>query len=187
MQKPFYVYVHRRASDNRIFYVGQGTAKYRRAYQTSKKHRSAYWARVAEKHGLVIEIWSWWDTQKEACDEERKLISFFRSVGAKLVNITEGGEGTLGRKQPPRIRKILSDCAKERTGKNSQRGLKTVVEFVSGETKTFDTGREAAKFLGVEASTLCGWIKGTYHPSPERGIKSVTNLGDRLAWQHTHS
>jgi hypothetical protein len=128
---------------------------------------------VAAKHGRTVEIYSYWNTNEEACAEEMKLIAFFKSVGCILVNATEGGEGTLGRKQPLRVRKILSDCAKMRTGINSQRGIPVTIEFDSGEVHTFITGKEAAKYLGVKPCTLCDWMHGRYLPSKDRKIKSV--------------
>ena len=50
--KPFYVYIHRRADDGRVFYVGKGTK--RRAWQKHK--RSKFWQNVATKHGFTVEI-----------------------------------------------------------------------------------------------------------------------------------
>lgn len=168
----FYVYIHRRKSDGKIFYVGKGRVKNRRAYQKGV-HRSDYWHKVVAKHGRTVEIYSYWTTNEEACAEEVKLIAFFKSVGCVLVNATEGGEGTVGRKQPARVRKILSDYAKQRTGKNSQRGIPVIVEFESGEKLTFITGREASKYLGVKPCTLCDWMHGRYLPSKDRKIKTV--------------
>ena len=48
----FYVYLHRRCTDNVVFYVGKGVAG--RAWQ--KSGRNGYWKNVFDKHGANVEI-----------------------------------------------------------------------------------------------------------------------------------
>ena len=54
----YYTYVHRRASDNLIFYVGTGQK--RRAWE--KRGRNKHWVRTAKKHGIIVEIWNNFET-----------------------------------------------------------------------------------------------------------------------------
>jgi group I intron endonuclease len=88
------VYQHRKADTNEIFYVGKGTTK--RSKQSSG--RSEYWHRTANKHGFIVEI------IKDNIDEEfaffieKEAIDVYRKRGIKLVNITDGGEGSSGYK-----------------------------------------------------------------------------------------
>ena len=89
----FYTYVHRRANSGVIFYVGKGTG--RRASFTYD--RNPYWRNVANKHGFVVEIVAYFYEETDAFEHERELIAGLRATGVKLANLTEGGEGTVGR------------------------------------------------------------------------------------------
>jgi len=86
----FYVYIHRRATDGRVFYVGKG--KGRRAWVSVG--RSAYWTRIHMKHGRIVEIvesgmQEWW-----ALEMEREQIALHgRDL---LCNLTDGGETSAG-------------------------------------------------------------------------------------------
>lgn len=94
----FYTYIHRRASDNKPFYVGKGSLV-RCHCRTS---RSQHWQRVVAKHGLKVEVTSPWYLEEDAFAHERFLIRCFRELGHDLVNRTDGGEGASGMKHPPR-------------------------------------------------------------------------------------
>lgn len=102
-----YVYVHRRADDGNVFYVGKGSYP-ERAYERSSRNK--YWHRVAEKHGLVVEIVARFETDKLAQQCERDLIAFY---GRKsLTNLTDGGDGCAGIDPSPEARQKLSEAAK---------------------------------------------------------------------------
>lgn len=86
----FFVYLHRRATDNRIFYVGKG-CRYR---HKSKWNRSQHWHNIVNKHGYIIEIAQSGLTEKEAFTLEIELIAKYKNLG--LCNRTIGGEGSSG-------------------------------------------------------------------------------------------
>lgn len=88
----FYVYIHRRATDGSVFYVGKGSL--RRAWDRSP--RSDWWLSVAKKNGVIVEIVQ--SGMSEACSltMERIYINKHRHVGDKIVNATDGGEGASG-------------------------------------------------------------------------------------------
>lgn len=89
----FYVYIHRRADDGRVFYVGKGN-RYR-AWHTGKM-RSEYWNRIVEKHGRTVHIAVSGLTNQQAIAIE---IDFIKHYGREnLCNMTDGGEGVSGRK-----------------------------------------------------------------------------------------
>lgn len=88
----FYVYIHIRLDTGEIFYVGKGQKKRIR----STKHRNLHWRRIVEKHGRSTYIHSSWENESDAFAEEVRLIAEFRKSGVKLVNLTEGGEGSSG-------------------------------------------------------------------------------------------
>jgi NUMOD3 motif len=88
----FYIYQHLKADTNEIFYVGKGNKK--RAYSYN---RGDYWKRVVAKHGLIVQI-IYQDLDEETAFKlEIETIQQYRSQGIKLVNMTDGGEGTSGR------------------------------------------------------------------------------------------
>ena len=117
----FFVYLHRRKSNNKVFYVGKGT----RHRHKSLWHRSQHWKNIVNKHGYTIEIvqngmQEWW-----AFELEKELILKYQSHG--LCNRTDGGEGASGcvvseetkkkhkeLRADPNLRLNLSKKAKER-------------------------------------------------------------------------
>jgi CTP:phosphocholine cytidylyltransferase-like protein len=88
----FYVYLHRRLTDNKVFYVGKGHAK--RAWIRSNRNR--YWNNVVEKHGYSVEIVFENLTEDDAFKIEKDTILEMRYFGFPLVNMTDGGEGSWG-------------------------------------------------------------------------------------------
>jgi len=83
------VYLHRKKTDNSIFYVGMGNLK--RAYS---KQRSKWWNRVVDKYGYVIEIYKNGLTQEEAFELEIELINKYGRIdlgNGQLINQTKGG------------------------------------------------------------------------------------------------
>lgn len=91
------VYQHKRKDNDKVFYVGISTQN-KRAY--SKHSRSIHWHSIVNKVGNVVEILLENISWKDACMEEMKLIETYgrKDLGlGLLVNMTNGGEGTLGR------------------------------------------------------------------------------------------
>ena len=87
----FYTYGHYTES-GRLFYIGKGVNR----RMCDRSNRNTHWRNTAAKHGLKVEVFANWSTEKEALDHEVFLISCFRSLGFKLCNQTDGGEGFSG-------------------------------------------------------------------------------------------
>ena len=88
------VYIHRKKSDDTIFYVGMGNPN-----RPKSKERSVVWKRTVKKNGYYIEVLFEGLSSEEAFDIEMYLISKFgrRDKGlGSLVNLTDGGEGANG-------------------------------------------------------------------------------------------
>lgn len=96
----FYVYEHWRPDEGVIFYVGKGHA--RRAYDWHRGRNRWHKFIVAKLRaaGLKVEVRIVHRSMLEvdALAKERELIAHWRSLGADLVNLTDGGDGPSGRK-----------------------------------------------------------------------------------------
>jgi len=80
----FYTYVHIKASDGKVFYVGKGSGN-----RCREKHgRSKRWCEIGAAHGLRVCVVSKWDSEQQAFAHERELIRDFRERGFDLVNKT---------------------------------------------------------------------------------------------------
>ena len=100
----FYTYAHY-TPDGRLFYIGKGHGK--RAYVFHK--RNNYWNHIVEKCGKPdVHILANWDTEQEAFDHEVLLIDCFKELGHKLVNLSNGGEGSSGLQHSEEFKKRLS-------------------------------------------------------------------------------
>lgn len=89
----FYTYAHYKAGTGEIFYIGKGKGK-RYTYKYARKN--PHWQNVVNKYGFTSEILAHWDTEEEAFEHEKLLISCFRDMGVKLTNLTDGGDGCAG-------------------------------------------------------------------------------------------
>lgn len=99
----FYTYIHRRADDGKVFYVGKGRGK--RAW--SRYRRNQYWLRTEARHGLHVEIVAHWSTEREAFDHEKLLIALYRAANHPLSNLTDGGDGPSGYRHTDETRALF--------------------------------------------------------------------------------
>ena len=105
----FYVYTHRKASDDKIFYVGKGQTN--RAYR--KDGRNIHWHRIVEKHGYFVVIELSEVTDIEAALYEIQLIAL---IGRNnLCNQTDGGDGMSGYIHTAAGKQKISETHKGRT------------------------------------------------------------------------
>jgi len=102
------VYRHIRKDTGEVFYIGLGAPK--RPY--SKNSRNKHWHNIVNKSGRDVEILARNLTLEEACELETFLIAEYREMGVKLVNLTDGGEGTVGMKHSSETRMEMSRVRK---------------------------------------------------------------------------
>jgi len=108
-----YIYKHIRLDTNEVFYIGIGSdnkGKYSRAYS---KGRNQYWHKIVDKAGYQVEILLDNLTWQEACDKEIELIKFYGRKDLKegcLVNMTNGGDGTVGCKLSEEHKNAVSNA-----------------------------------------------------------------------------
>lgn len=165
----FYVYVHKRKTDGRIFYVGKGCKN--RAWWFYG--RSEYWNRVSNKHGVVVEILKDGLSEPEAHEMEIKLIS---KIGRKMLcNHTNGGEGMSGWKASPETLKKLSAIRKGRKHtpearkkmSDSRRGVKKSEEHNMRVSESL----KGRKFSEEHRKNLSASLKSIEF-NPEWGVRS---------------
>lgn len=103
----FCVYLHRKKTNNEIFYVGKG--KKHRPYQ--KSSRNAFWRSVVSKHGYIVEIVESGLQEWYALELETDLINLYgkRQDGdGILVNLADGGAvGTTGYKMSEETKQLI--------------------------------------------------------------------------------
>lgn len=88
----YYIYQHRKADTNEIFYVGKGKCNRIHGTQGRNKH----WKNTVNKHGYVAEKLFDGLNEELALLSEIEIIDIYKRRGIKLVNMTNGGEGTSG-------------------------------------------------------------------------------------------
>lgn len=101
MNNNFYVYIHRKASDGSVFYVGKGSG--RRAYW--RNGRNKHWHAIVAKHGYEVSIVAENLTEPEAFQIEREMIAFYGKDN--LSNYTDGGDGCSGAKREQSTKDLI--------------------------------------------------------------------------------
>lgn len=159
----FYVYIHRRASNNNPFYIGNG--KGRRGWAATKgSDRTTRWIRTAIKNGVIIEIAQDSMLEEDAFLLEMWLIAKFRNNGHDLCNLTDGGEGASGLKK---------------TEEDRLSRARIVFDSLGNEYKSLqDAARHMASlgYEGASSSNICACANGrrasvygrnwSYHSTP---------------------
>lgn len=158
-----YVYVHRKASDQSVFYVGKG--KGRRAWDTQGRNR--WWRHVAAIHGRSVEIVR--DGLSEPCALALERMAIAIIGKGSLVNLVDGGGGTAGWKH--------SDETKARIGA-FHRGKPKKPSAIAA-TRSHHLGRKLSPDHRQKLSAAkCGKSRG---PLPEavRQKISASHVGIR--------
>lgn len=153
-----YVYRHIRLDTNQPFYIGIGSDRnYSRSY--TKKRRNQFWRNVAEKTEFVVEIilddLSW----EEACLKEIEFILLYgrRDIGTGiLVNMTNGGDGALGRIPYKRTKHHLEKIKQINLGKPMMEETKirlrsaNIGKTASNETREKMSRSQKGKIISKE-------------------------------------
>jgi hypothetical protein len=172
--RDFYVYVHRRATDGTVFYVGKGTGN--RAY--ASQGRSRYWRNIVSKHGYTVQIvqtgmQEWW-----AFEMERELISSYGREN--LCNLTDGGEGCSGvKKSPETIAKQIAIHLGSKRSEESRRRM-SEAQKLSQNRPDISGDKNPAKREDVKAKMALAdksWMIGNGNPmkNPDH-LKKLTDI-----------
>lgn len=105
----FFVYLHRRATDNKVFYVGKGTGR----RNLSVSGRNNHWHNVKKKHGIIQEIIFDDLSHQEALDLEADAILEMSYFGEPLTNKNAGGTGFAGMRTPEHVKEKIAKGVRE--------------------------------------------------------------------------
>lgn len=123
-----YLYRHIRLDKNEPFYIGIGTkpkkairtheGEYSRAYAKGKSNRGNYWRRIVAKTNYEVEILMESDDYEFIKQKEIEFIALYgrenKGTGT-LCNLTDGGDGVIGRIISEETREKMSKAAKGKT------------------------------------------------------------------------
>lgn len=172
--KNCYVYLHVDPINYEIFYVGISSKvsknSYRRAY--SIRDRNKFWRNKVNTllDYQVIIIYnniSW----EEACLKEIELISILGRRDIKtgtLVNLTNGGEGTIGRVFSSSHKEKLKQAFKKSTCRNTGKNFnnqKIVYQYcliTNNLIKIHENCTIAAKEIGCHSSSISSCARGKH-------------------------
>lgn len=205
MNNIYYVYLHRRATDNKVFYVGKGKDK--RAYSTFG--RNEHWQKTEAKHGLIVEIAFDNLEEQEAFQVEKDTILEFKYFDHPLCNMTNGGEGlsgfkwseeqmknhpsknNIGRKHTPeskakRSKALMGHVTSEETKQKISKAHQGTVVFAfivkTLTNKLLITHKARAEILGINPREL--YKESSYKPYFSRLaiMKSADIRRGKPAW-----
>jgi hypothetical protein len=144
----YYVYVHKKITDNSVFYVGRGKGK----RKTLKQNRNNYWKNIVAKHGFFVEVIEENLTFELSNEREIFWIQKYKDEGIALANITTGGGGVCGRARPDEEKRRISIALTGRSfteehkakmvgntngaGKRSEDFRKKMSEVMKGKSKS---------------------------------------------------
>ena len=152
----YYLYRHIRLDKNEPLYIGIGTKIYR--YKNShwnysrafaKSSRNIVWKRIIAKTNYRVEILLESDDYEFIKQKEVEFIKLYGTINNRtgtLINMTNGGEGTIGYKRS------IEDCEKIR----KKRSLKV---YNKETNQIFDSIKEAAEFENMSRGQLSIQIK----------------------------
>ena len=162
------VYLHK-DDCGKVFYVGIGK-KESRAFDY--RGRSVFWKKYSQKHGVNSEIVAEGISYDDAKELEILLISELgrRDLGlGNLVNMTDGGEGTLGLKH--------KDETKRKIGKSNSGGTSWSkgLKFSKEHKDRISKGNKGKKRSKEQIKVISELSKGTCNAG-KRIVDTITNI-----------
>ncbi len=155
MEKNKVVYIHRKATDGTIFYVGIGNP----SRAKNRYYRNRFWKATVKKHGHTIHIIERNISWKDACESEIALIELIgrRDLGlGTLVNLTDGGDGAT----------------------NTSRRIR-VIDLNNG--KIYDSIIEASKTIKMTSNHLVNCLNGKERLLRATHLKAL-NSNNEIQW-----
>lgn len=180
----FYVYIHLDPITLKVRYVGKGHD--RRAYSFShRKGHHKNWINCLKKQGLQPKVQIIEDnlSEKESLIKEVFWIKEYKSLGEKLTNLTEGGDGISGYKVSEDTKKKLAliNKGKKQTPEQIAKMVATKIgKKRSPEAcKAISKGRKGLKFSDEHKNKISSAHLGLKQ-TPEHIAKTIAkNTGQK--------
>ena len=186
----YQIYTLNEPNSDIVRYVGLTSdfkERIRAHFRCNKKYRVNDWIKSVKKKGLLptVNIIDETEGLEQARIKEIGYIKLFKSLGARLTNLTNGGEGTKGYSPSKETRKKISE--KVKGFKHTPEAIKKISEA----SKRFMTGRKMSQeSIDKMAKTLKGraaWNKGRSWTKEERkklseARKEKIKTGDIKVW-----
>lgn len=173
----FYVYIHRRLTDGKVFYVGKGC----KDRANSTHGRNSRWLNIVKKHGFTVEIPFDNLSEEEAFQIEVDTIKEMRYHFEEFMcNLTDGGEGASGYKwdllKHPAKQRIGTKLTKEHRDKigDSLRGKKRSQSAVLNVVKSKETYVLGSKVFSWMKKVLKGKL-----PVQTGFLEKILGISDR--------
>ena len=162
-----------------IRYIGLSTTGLKRPrthlFPCNWKYGRSYkerWVRGLFKRGAapIIKIIQQWKviSFEELCNAETYWIGYFRGLGCRLTNITDGGEGTIGYKFSTKSRLKMSLAKKGKSPSESAR-------------KNMALAQKGRKHSEETKSKIAASHKGLGHSDETKAKLSEINKGKKLS------
>lgn len=145
----YLLYRHIRLDKNEPFYIGIGNEK--RPYE--KRRRNKYWQHIIQKTNYKIEILFNDLTWNEACEKEKEFIKLYGRKDlllGTLVNLTDGGDGSLNTNSWNKGKKGLFKHSEETKKKLSEN--KKGKPLTQNQINSFKTRKKSNYWLGKKLS-----------------------------------
>ena len=170
-----YVYRHVRLDTNDVFYVGIGSdePEYKRA--RVERNRNIFWKRITNKTKYRVDIMFEDDCYDTIKEKEKEFIILYgrRDLGlGTLCNLTDGGDGTIGRPMNEYTKNILVECNSNRPTSKKQkqvvgdryRGKSGIMHnrskpvYCKEDDIYFGSISELSKYLNIPPATIYYYI-----------------------------
>ena len=104
----FYVYEHWRSDKGVCFYVGKGNGDRAWRFKRSRYYNNVVAKLLKNGHTVEVKILKEKMTEDEAFSLEMERICYWKSVGVRLTNLTDGGEGVRGKRHGRIMKSVLA-------------------------------------------------------------------------------
>jgi hypothetical protein len=168
-----YLYRHIRLDKNEPFYIGIGNNNMYRL--SEKRGRNVIWKKITNKTKYEVEILLDNLTWEDACKKEIEFINLYGRIDIKtgcLANMTNGGEGTIGRKYTPSLEhrqnlskasigKKMSNSAKDKMSKSQKLPI-LQYDLEGNFIKKWDGIVDASKEIGKHSTNIARCCQNKY-------------------------
>jgi hypothetical protein len=153
-----FVYKHIRLDTNETFYIGIGK---RAGRGFSVKSRNPHWINIVRKVKCVVDILHDYVDWPTALELEKFYIKRYgrKDLGSgTLVNMTDGGEGSIGRKVSNHVKQILNRTGKKHSPEAKLKMVNT--RLTSLKCRGWKWSKESLENISKIRKGKTPWNKG---------------------------